>query len=391
MARQLKKDVYDILEKGATTHPVAKHLNKFIVALILLNVGLAVMETEPWFGKGWPTLLIALDMGAGLIFLVEYVLRLWIADLHPPLRRYQPWRARLQYAIQPLAIIDLLAVLPFILAVLTDYVTWKAFVILRLLRFMKIARYSPAMRSLASAVVTERKAIMASLVIIFGTILIAATTMYLVEHQAQPEKLGTIPDAMWWAFATLTTVGYGDVVPITWAGKVVASIVMLTGYCLFALPVGIIGTAFVREINSRDFVVSWSMVAEVPMFEDLSAIEIKEVAHLLKSQSAVDNEEIVRRGERADALYLITSGAVVAITPDGQTRLEQGQYFGEMVPHGDAERTASVYATEPSQFLVLRLEDLRDLMRRTPELATKVAHRAFEATKSGMSAAGPDA
>lgn len=389
MAQSLKRRVYNVLEKKSVTNPVARHLNKLIVALILVNVGLAVMETEPWFGRSWPVLLMTLDMSAGLIFAIEYGCRVWVADLHPPYRRMSPIRARLHYMMQPLSIIDLLAVLPFLIALVFGYASWKAFIILRLLRFMKIVRYSPAMRSLVSAVVTERKAIMASLVIILGTILVAATTMYVVEHEAQPEKLGTIPDAMWWAFATLTTVGYGDVVPITALGKVVAAVVMLTGYCLFALPVGIVGTAFVREINSRDFVVSWSMVAEVPMFEDLSAIEIKEVSHLLKSQSAIEGEEIVRRGERADALYLIAAGSVVAITPEGQTRLEEGQYFGEMMPHGDGERTASVYANEASQLLVLRLEDLRDLMRRTPELATKIAKRAFEGSTAAADL-GPD-
>src|SRR5262249_14500719 len=133
--------------------------------------------------------------------------------------------------------------------------------IFRIVRFLKLARYSPAMRSLLDVLYRERRALFGCFVILFGAMLFAADIMYLVERHVQPDKLGTIPDAMWWAIVTLGTVGYGDVVPVTTLGRIVATATIFVGLIMVALPIGIIATAFAEEIHRRDFVVTWSMVA----------------------------------------------------------------------------------------------------------------------------------
>ncbi len=105
----------------------------------------------------------------------------------------------------------------------------------------------------------------------------AATLMYLAERHVQPDKLGTIPDAMWWAIVTLGTIGYGDVVPVTAVGKMIAGFTIFLGLIMVALPVGIIASAFADEVHRRDFVVTWAMVARVPLFSGLDATEIADI------------------------------------------------------------------------------------------------------------------
>ncbi len=258
-------------------------------------------------------------------------------------------------------------------------------VILRLLRFLKLARYSPALRSLISAVGNERRALLGSSMIICGVILMAATLMYLIEHDDQPEKFRSILHGIYWAITTVTTVGYGDVVPVTNLGKTVGGIVMLMGYGLIALPVGIIASAFAREIHSRDFVVTWSMVARVPLFEDLKATEIAEVAKLLQSLrvrkggtvarvplfedlKATEIAEVAKllqslrvrkggtiaeQGDVADKMYFIADGEVEIRLQHDTVYLGEGSFFGELALINQTPRTAKVVAYKDCQLLVL--------------------------------------
>ena len=148
------------------------------------------------------------------MFTVEYGLRLWGAIEHGPHRHLGAMRARLKYALSPAGIVDLVAVLPFWFAfVLPDDL--RLLLVFRIVRFFKIARYSPAMRSLLDVLYRERRALFGCLVITMGSALVAAALMHLAEGKVQPDKLGTIPDALWWAIVTVGTIGYGDVVPIT--------------------------------------------------------------------------------------------------------------------------------------------------------------------------------
>src|SRR3954467_2744985 len=151
-----------------------------------------------------------------------------------------------------------------------------------------------------------------------------ATLMHLAEREQQPDRFGTIPDAMWWAIVTLTTVGYGDVVPVTPAGKIVAALTAVMGFAMLALPVGIVATSFADVMHRRQFVVTWSMVARVPIFRNLDASSIAEIMQLLHSRTARRGEAIVRRGERADSLYLVISGEVEVERADGNIRIGAG-------------------------------------------------------------------
>ena len=371
-ASMVKRGLYRWLELGSAGDTQGVWADRILIVFIFATVVLVVLETVPSIEAEWSTVFIVLEFTAGFVFLVEYLLRLWVADLHPPFRRLTPFQARLHYALQISAIIDLLAVLPFILGFILPAADFKALVVLRLLRFFKLARYSPALRSLANAIGGERHALIASLVIIFGVMLLAATGMYLVERHEQPEKLGTIPDAMWWALATLTTVGYGDVTPVTGFGKMLGGLVMLMGYGLFALPIGIVATAFAREIHARDFVVTWGMVASVPLFEDLKAAEIADIAKLLRALSVDAGQAITRVGEDASCMYFIARGAVEIDLDHTRARLDEGAFFGEMAILGGRQRAASVTAAEATQLMVLEAADLHRLMASKPAVARKI-------------------
>jgi voltage-gated potassium channel Kch len=187
---------------------------------------------------------------------------------HTP-RKASALSDRLGYAFSALGLIDLLAFLPAAIVLATGrHATLAA---LGVLPFFKLVRYSPAMRSLLAAVQAERRTLVGCVVILIGAVLLFASLLYAVERDVQPDKLGTIPQAMWWAIVTLGTVGYGDVVPVTALGKFISVFTIVSGFAMIALPVAIISTAFAEEVKRRDFVVTWGMLARVPLFSHLSA------------------------------------------------------------------------------------------------------------------------
>lgn len=380
--------LYEMLEDTGRHRLAARSLRHFLVFLILGNIVLAVLETVPQARQTLGTHLRFIQLGSGFVFLLEYILRLYVADLHPPLRRYGPVWSRLRYAAQPDAIVDLLGALPLLFVLFLPNQAMTVVVVLRLLRFLKLARYSPALRSLISAIAAERRALLGSSMIILGVILLAATLMYMIEHDDQPEKFRSILHGIYWAITTVTTVGYGDVVPISNLGKMVGSVVMLMGYGLIALPVGIIASAFAREIHSRDFVVSWSMVARVPLFEDLKATEIAEVTKQLQALSVRKGGIIAEKGDVADKMYFIAEGAVEIRLEHETVYLGEGNFFGELALINQTLRTATVVACRDCQLLVLEAEALQQLMDRDEALAKKVMAEARERVEKGKKVLG---
>ncbi|PTW61754.1 voltage-gated potassium channel [Breoghania corrubedonensis] len=376
MRVSLKRRIYELLEKGAAGDIGSVILDRSLIALILVNVASVILSTVDSVEREWGGAFLLVEVLSGIVFSAEYFARLWVADMHPPLRGLGPLKARIRYAMQPFAVIDLLAVAPFWLPLLGGDL--RALVVFRLLRFLKLARYSPALRSLVSALASERRALIASFVIICGIVLVAATALHLIEGDDQPEVFGSIPAAIWWAIATVTTVGYGDVVPVSVAGKIVGGIVMLLGYGLLALPIGVVATAFAREIHSREFVITWGMVARVPLFEDLNAADIAEVTGLLHSQTVERGEIIAREGDAGTSMFFIASGTVEINLADRTVTMHEGNFFGEMAVLHRTRRSATVVATSRCRLLVLDGDDLHRLMRRNPAIARRVREAARE-------------
>lgn len=206
----------------------------------MLNSIALILETGDPIYQAAPAAFQTLETFSVCIFSLEYVLRVWTCTASPA---YQaPFWGRLRYLKTPLAILDLLAVLPFYLS------------IVRLLRFLQIAklgRYSTALQTIGRVLLAKRAELFILIGLLFLLLLGAASVMYVAENEAQPDQFSSIPATMGWAIATLTTVGYGDIYPITGLGKMIASVIAVLGIGLFALPAGILGAAFLEEFQSQ--------------------------------------------------------------------------------------------------------------------------------------------
>jgi len=196
--------------------------------------------------------------------------------------------------------------------------------------------------------------------------------MYLAERDVQPDKFGTIPLAMWWSVTTLGTTGYGDVVPITLLGRLINAATILCALVMIALPVGLVATAFSQEIHRRDFMVTWGMVARVPLFRGLTAAEIGSVTRLLSAQTFNAGDVITRRGEPAHSMFFITTGEVEIDLPGAPRRLGAGHFFGEVSVLRKARRSATVTARARSHLLVLDADDLHALMEQDKRIAERI-------------------
>jgi voltage-gated potassium channel len=382
----VRRRVYTILEQGDGADGVSLALNRFLIALIVVTLAATVVESVPDLERAYTLPLNAIEWTATFVFSLEYAARLWSAAEHPLLKR-GAFFGRLRFVTSFSGLIDLAAILPFWLSffIASDF---RILLVLRLVRFFKLTRYSPAMRSLLDALYSERRALGGCFVILFGTALIAAALMHLAERAAQPDRFGTIPDALWWAIVTLGTIGYGDVVPVTALGRVLAGLTIFAGLLMMALPVGIFATAFANEVHRRDFIITWGLVARIPLFRTLTASEIADVMTMLRAQKVDSGTVIARRGEPAHAMYLIADGEVEVRLRHKHLRLSTGQFFGEIAALRRTRRSATVTAVTPTRLLVLDALDLHALMDSQPALAARIEEAARE--KLGHALNAPD-
>jgi voltage-gated potassium channel len=239
----LRKRLFAQLDSTARVEPGLSLANKVVGAAIILSVLAAIAESEPLLARGREDLLGAIELGFGALFLIEYIARVWVCVDNPA---YGPGLlGRLRYARSAPAVLDLLALTPLVLtAVGTEAYILRLVRLLRLIRLARIGRFSIALTALRDAVKSRQFELIASVCVALLLLLITSSVMYMVEGEAQPEAFGSIPRAMWWSVATLTTVGYGDAVPITAPGKVLAGVTAVAGIGLIAMPTGILAAAF---------------------------------------------------------------------------------------------------------------------------------------------------
>ena len=366
-----RRRLYTILEQGSATDRSSLVVNYGLIVLIVLTLIATVLESVPALGDEYRSGFYLIELAAVSVFSVEYAARAWTAYEHAPWRRFGPVGASLRYLSSAWGLIDLIGILPVWLAIFMAP-EFKTLLVLRLLRFLKLTRYSPAMRSLLEALYAERRALAGCFVILLGTALMAAALVHLAERTVQPDKFGTIPDALWWAIVTLGTVGYGDAVPITPVGRLIAGLTIFAGLLMVALPVGIVATAFANEVHRRDFVITWGLLARIPLFSELSAVQIAEIMKMLRAQKVDRGSVIARRGEPAHAMYLIADGEVEIKLKHQHIRLGSGHYFGEIAALRQTRRSATVVATQPTRLLALDASDLHSLMDREPQLAERI-------------------
>ena len=365
----LRDRLYELLEHDPLAYSAGARFIQIIIGIIVLNVAAMVLASVPELDDRFGKLFAGITILSVVVFALEYAARLWTVAGHTQ-RDGSALSDRVGYALSALGIIDLLAFLPAGSVLATgEHATLAA---LGVLPFFKLIRYSPAMRSLLAAVHAERRALIGCIVILVGAVLTFASLLYAIERDVQPDKLGTIPQAMWWAIVTLGTVGYGDVVPVTPLGKFVSTFAIIAGLAMIALPVAIISTAFAEEVKRRDFVVTWGMLARVPLFSHLSAAEIADIMRLLRARTIEQGEILVRRGDVALSMYFITAGEVEIALPSQQVRLADGTFFGEIALLHKTKRSGTVTATRKTRLLVLDAQDFHALIARMPTLADHV-------------------
>ena len=365
----LRDQLYELLEHDDGSYSFGSRFIRLITLVIVLDVTAMTLTSVPEFDARFGILFTAIKVVALVVFALEYAARLWSVAGHTP-RKLSPLRDRLEYVCSSLGVIDLLAFLPASIALFAG--SRQMLAILGVLPFFKLVRYSPAMRSLFAAIHAERRTLVGCLVILLGAVLFFASMLYAIERDVQPDKFGTIPKAMWWAIVTLGTVGYGDVVPLTVSGKFVSAFAIVFSFAMVALPVAIIATAFAEEVRRRDFVVTWGMLAKVPLFAHLSAAEIADIMRLLRAQTIESGEILVRRGDPATSMYFITAGEVEIALPNQHVRLSDGTFFGEIALLHRTKRSGTVTATRKTRLLVLAAQDFHALIERVPALAAHV-------------------
>lgn len=247
----MKKRLYEILETASEDDSVSRVFDIFIITLISLNVLAVVLETVESLAIQFSRFFTLFEIGSIVVFTVEYVLRLWVCTANKEFSA--PVTGRIRFILKPMALIDLVAILPFYLPVMfpLDPRFMRALRLFRLFRLFKMGRYSESLQTLGNVMKSKKEEMVVTFFVISLLLVFASSTIYYVEHDAQPEAFSSIPAAMWWGVAALTTVGYGDVYPITPIGKFLGAVIALLGIGMFALPAGILASGFAEELQKK--------------------------------------------------------------------------------------------------------------------------------------------
>jgi voltage-gated potassium channel len=268
-------------------------------------------------------------------------------------------------------VIDTLAAVPVPLA-LACGVAPKSAWLFGSLWLLKLVPQMTGLRQLRRVMVREAGPLASVLAIFLLVLLVASTLAYLAERDDQPEAFGSVPAALWWAVTTLTTTGYGDVVPHTPLGRLVASGVMICGVAIFGLWTGILANGFAAEQRRQQFIKTWESVSRVPFFSQLGPATITDVTQMLRRLDLPPRITLIRKGTPGDCMYFIAAGEVEVELPDKRIALGEGAFFGEMALLGNNTRSANVVTRQLTTLLVLDLVEFRLLMARHPELASAI-------------------
>jgi voltage-gated potassium channel len=386
--------VHLILEAGRSSGRLGLVFEIFLIVLIVANAVAVSLDSIPRFAAAYGRYFQWFEIVSVAIFTVEYALRIWTVPEDPRFSE-RPFADRLRYVFQPYMVIDLVAIAPAYIALFVPFADLRILRLFRLFRLLKIARYSPAVSTLIHVLSIERRALFGTLLLLLCITCLCAEAMYVIEGQVQPHIFGDLPSCMYWAIITLTTVGYGDVTPITAAGRFLAGITAVMGLGLFALPVGIIASAFVTEIHRRDFVVTSSMLSKIPLFAGMDIEVMSELMATLRSHMVAPHVPIVVGGEPPTAMYFIISG-LAKETGLGRGKGKQGNTLGPGdVIAADAAlngtpHDCTIFAHTPMRLLALANHDLVVLLRKFPRLRRKIQKSAAIRNKKYRKQAAED-
>ena len=241
----MKKKIYHFINKNST-------FIKFIYGLIILNIISLILESYKELRISFKDYFNYFETISVIIFTIEYLLRLWTSDLEKSYKG-NSLKKRFKFGLSTLGLIDLIAILPFYLPYILpfDLRIVRILRLFRLFRIFKLGRYSKSLKTITSVLKSTKSELAITAFVAFILLVLSSTIMYYFENEVQPEKFASIGHSFWWAVATLTTVGYGDVFPITTMGKIMSGVIALIGIGFVALPTGIISSAFIERIQDQ--------------------------------------------------------------------------------------------------------------------------------------------
>ncbi len=247
----IKARTFEIISKDDGTDRASRYFDLLIIALILLSVLSIVLESFDSLASKYAAVFRAFELFSVIVFTAEYLIRIWTADLMYP----ESARPRLKYVFSFMALIDLLAILPFYLPFLSVDMRYlrmmRLFRMFRLFRVFKLGRYIDALQTIAQVIRLSASQLIISLALCFFVMLFSAIIMYTVEKPVQPQQFPNVVSSLWWAICTLTTVGYGDVYPVTPVGRFFAAVISVVGIGIIAIPTGIIAAGFSEVISGK--------------------------------------------------------------------------------------------------------------------------------------------
>jgi voltage-gated potassium channel len=345
--------------------------------MVAAGIGIMLATTVEGATEAYGKLLALGFYVVGAFFAAEYVLRLLAAPEAPGGEHRGAFGSRLAWALSLGGLLDLISAAPAVIGLLHGPLAS----VFGFVWAFKYVRYSPGLASLGRVIRNARQAMLSVLLGFAIALLTAASIAYLLErnaHPENPEAFASIPAALWWGIETMTTTGYGDVVPHTVAGHVLSGLVMIGGILIFALWTGILVNGYAEELRRRDFLRTWELVAKVPFFHNIGASLIAEVARLLRPRDFPRGAVIVRRGEPGDCMYFVVEGEAEVQLQSGALYLGGGQFFGELALLTGEPRNATVVAAQACTLLALDIVDFHELLARQPELARVIREAARE-------------
>jgi voltage-gated potassium channel len=336
---------------------------------IICTAGLLAMiaNTEATVGSRAGLGLSGIVLAVWAYFVAAYLYRIWSAPKSPEWSTGHAAGARLDYVLSASGWIDLIAVLALPVGWLSGLPERDA-QLFAVVWALKYIRRSSGLTLLLRVMKRAFPALVTVVTVFLVILLLAATLAYVFERDVQGGNFRSIPHALWWSIVTLSTTGYGDMVPATFWGRMLGAWVMMSGIVIFALWAGIVANAFGEELSRRHFLKTWDLVAEVPFFQTLGAAAIADIVRLLHARDVAAGTVVVREGQPGDAMYFIVSGEATAMVTPEPVVLKPGAFFGEMALLFGTPRSASVVVTKPSVLLVLDVADFRVLAGRRPEL-----------------------
>lgn len=288
----IRQVTYLLLENhGSNKQPIEKYantINAFLIVLIIANTGAVVLESIDDIYYPYQDIFDKFEMFSIVIFSIEYLIRLWaVAEKNI----HKIWQTRLQHITSFHAIIDLIAIMPIFFP--SSIIDLRFLRVFRLLRLFKLTRYFESLRLLLIVMEKERHSFGAVVFILLLLILLSASGIYLVEYHAQPDEFNSIPHAMWWAVVTLTTVGYGDVTPITPIGKMLGAFITILGVGIAALPAGILATGLAQELEHQ----KQNKINQ--LYDEFMALSLMQLQHYETTDAIADNLKIDLKSRQA--------------------------------------------------------------------------------------------